>query len=488
MSDKRLHREVNELVEGVLSGRVNRRQLIQRAAALGITVPGRPDDARPSMRPPRRDADSGRMRSPETRRHRCERSSSTIPSTSTSTVTQLAQSRNVMASVYETLTVTRRRRSGFPIKGRLAKEWTFTEPTKLDMNLQEGVTFHERTGLLRRGRQVHDRVRQIPTPVAQRHRPQPVDTVEVARPADGPLQPQATLAGHARRPVHDPDLLRRVDHRRVDRDQTKRHRSLHLDGVGARRPHHAHQEPQLLACRTAPTSTRSIFRPIKEKATSLSVMQAGDAEVFFTPELKDKATIDGDAEPEVGRLAPQRRRLHPLRQQQPRPDERPEHPPRRLLRTRSPDLLRGVPLRSGQKNTSPGPRPTGPTTRSTTPPSSTTSNGRESYLEAAGYTDGRSDGQQLSINIVYPKGYPEWQQGSEMFQAAMAELGVEVKVEELELATWIDRIVTTDEYDLSWDYPLPARRRSRLDPLPRLLLPTGSAEHHPLQRTRNSPN
>ena len=39
-----------------------------------------------------------------------------------------------------------------------------------------------------------------------------------------------------------------------------------------------------------------------------------------------------------------------------------------------------------------------------------------------------------------------------MFQAAMDELGVEVKVEELELATWIDRIVTTDEYDISWDY------------------------------------
>jgi ABC-type transport system substrate-binding protein len=34
----------------------------------------------------------------------------------------------------------------------------------------------------------------------------------------------------------------------------------------------------------------------------------------------------------------------------------------------------------------------------------------------------------------------------------MSELGVDVKVEELELATWIDRIVTTPDYDLSWDY------------------------------------
>ena len=39
-----------------------------------------------------------------------------------------------------------------------------------------------------------------------------------------------------------------------------------------------------------------------------------------------------------------------------------------------------------------------------------------------------------------------------MFQAAMAELGVEIVVEELELSTWIDRIVTTDEFNLSWDY------------------------------------
>ena len=54
--------------------------------------------------------------------------------------------------------------------------------------------------------------------------------------------------------------------------------------------------------------------------------------------------------------------------------------------------------------------------------------------------------------LVYPKGYPEWKQGSEMFQAAMGDMGVDVKVEELELSTWIDRIVNTDKYDLSWDY------------------------------------
>src|SRR5262249_59321820 len=63
-----------------------------------------------------------------------------------------------------------------------------------------------------------------------------------------------------------------------------------------------------------------------------------------------------------------------------------------------------------------------------------------------------SSGKQLSINLVYPAGYPEWKQGSEMFQAAMSDLGVDVKVEELTTPNWIDRIVNTDNYDMSWDY------------------------------------
>src|SRR5215212_7560774 len=40
VEDKSLQCEVDKLVDGVLSGRVNRRELMQRAAALGIAVPG----------------------------------------------------------------------------------------------------------------------------------------------------------------------------------------------------------------------------------------------------------------------------------------------------------------------------------------------------------------------------------------------------------------------------------------------------------------
>ena len=52
-------------------------------------------------------------------------------------MTQLAQLRQTMASVYDTLTYLDAADPTFPIKGRLAKEWTFTEPTKFDMMLQK---------------------------------------------------------------------------------------------------------------------------------------------------------------------------------------------------------------------------------------------------------------------------------------------------------------------------------------------------------------
>ena len=47
-----------------------------------------------------------------------------------------------MTSVYDTLTYLDAADPTFPIKGRLAKEWTFTQPTTFDMVLHEGVTFH----------------------------------------------------------------------------------------------------------------------------------------------------------------------------------------------------------------------------------------------------------------------------------------------------------------------------------------------------------
>jgi len=196
-----------------------------------------------------------------------------------------------------------------------------------------------------------------------------------------------------------------------------------------------------------------VFRPIKEKATSLSVMEAGDADVFFTPEVKEKANIEGNPRlklvasllPDEGHILYINNNRAPMNDQN--------------IRLAASYALDRRTFHSafldnyGEKNTSPW-----TTAHWAYNPINDTAfeydlDRARSYLEEAGYTDGKAaDGSQLSINLVFPKGYPEWQQGSEMFQAAMAELGVEVVVEQLELATWIQRIVTTDEYDLSWDF------------------------------------
>ena len=138
MVDKR---ELHNLVDGVLSGRVNRRELLQRAAALGIAVPGvllmraAPDAAA----------------APRAQAAPTPKAGGTLtaivvddPNFLDIHVTQLAQSRNVMDERLRHADLPRRRRSR-PSRPRAGwpTEWTFTEPTKLDIKLQEGVTFHE---------------------------------------------------------------------------------------------------------------------------------------------------------------------------------------------------------------------------------------------------------------------------------------------------------------------------------------------------------
>ena len=102
----------------------------------------------------------------------------------------------------------------------------------------------------------------------------------------------------------------------------------------------------------------------------------------------------------------------------------------------------------GSKNTSPwAKQPLGIQPDQRRPPSNTTWRRPRAILKPPVMSTARRTASSFQINIVYPAGYPEWKQGSEMFQAALAELGVDLKVEELELSTWIDRIVTTDEFE-----------------------------------------
>jgi len=70
-------------------------------------------------------------------------------------------------------------------------------------------------------------------------------------------------------------------------------------------------------------------------------------------------------------------------------------------------------------------------------------------LTQAGYPGGK--GLKLKINPI--QGFPEWQLGSEMMQAALSQLGASVEVQVQDVPTWVDALVTTHKYDISWDNP-----------------------------------
>jgi peptide/nickel transport system substrate-binding protein len=452
MVDKSLQREVDKLVDGVLSGNINRRELLQRAAALGIAVPGvllarAAPDAVAAPRATARAQDATPTSGGSLRAIIVDDPNSLDP-----LVTQLAQVRQTMTSVYDTLTYLDAADPTFPIKGRLAKEWTFTEPTTFDMMLHEGVTFHGGEDFSAEDvKWTIDYVMNPDTKSPNATFLSQVDSVEVLDPL--------TIRFNLNRPwAAMPADLSTIQI--YSKTSTKDSIGATPNGTGpfmwtewVPGDHITLTKNPNYFIPDRPYLDEIVFRPIKEKATSLSVMEAGDADVFFTPEVKEKANIEGNPRlklvasllPDEGHILYINNNRAPMNDQN--------------IRLAASYALDRRTFHSaflgnyGEKNTSPW-----TTAHWAYNPINDTAfeydlDRARSYLEEAGYTDGKAaDGSQLSINLVFPKGYPEWQQGSEMFQAAMAELGVEVVVEQLELATWIQRIVTTDEYDLSWDF------------------------------------
>jgi len=452
MVDKSLQREVDKLVDGVLSGNINRRELLQRAAALGIAVPGvllarAAPDAVAAPRATARAQDATPKSGGSLRAIIVDDPNSLDP-----LVTQLAQVRQTMTSVYDTLTYLDAADPTFPIKGRLAKEWTFTEPTTFDMKLHEGVTFHGGEDFS--AEDVKWTIEYVMNPDTKSPNAtflSQVDSVEVLDPL--------TVRFNLNRPwAAMPADLSTIQI--YSKTSTKDSIGATPNGTGpftwtewVPGDHITLTKNPNYFIPDRPYLDEIVFRPIKEKATSLSVMEAGDADVFFTPEVKEKANIEGNPrlklvaslQPDEGHILYINNNRAPMNDQN--------------IRLAASYALDRRTFHSafldnyGEKNTSPW-----TTSHWAYNPINDTAfeydlDRARSYLEEAGYTDGKAaDGSQLSINLVFPKGYPEWQQGSEMFQAAMAELGVEVVVEQLELATWIQRIVTTDEYDLSWDF------------------------------------
>jgi peptide/nickel transport system substrate-binding protein len=452
MVDKSLQREVDKLVDGVLSGNINRRELLQRASALGIAVPGvllarATPDAMAAPRATARAQDATPKSGGSLRAIIVDDPNSLDP-----LVTQLAQVRQTMTSVYDTLTYLDAADPTFPIKGRLAKEWTFTEPTTFDMMLHEGVTFHGGEDFSAEDvKWTIDYVMNPDTKSPNATFLSQVDSVEV-------LDPLTVRFNLSRPWAAMPADLSTIQI--YSKTSTKDSISTTPNGTGpfmwtewVPGDHITLTKNPNYFIPDRPYLDEIVFRPIKEKATSLSVMEAGDADVFFTPEVKEKANIEGNPRlklvasllPDEGHILYINNNRAPMNDQN--------------IRLAASYALDRRTFHSaflgnyGEKNTSPW-----TTSHWAYNPINDTAfeydlDQARSYLEEAGYTDGKAaDGSQLSINLVFPKGYPEWQQGSEMFQAAMAELGVEVVVEQLELATWIQRIVTTDEYDLSWDF------------------------------------
>lgn len=68
-------------------------------------------------------------------------------------------------------------------------------------------------------------------------------------------------------------------------------------------------------------------------------------------------------------------------------------------------------------------------------------------LAEAGFPGGKG----LKLTVVFPSGYPDFKTGSEMWQASLAELGVQVEVKELELAAWANTVQRQYDFDLAWD-------------------------------------
>ena len=71
-----------------------------------------------------------------------------------------------------------------------------------------------------------------------------------------------------------------------------------------------------------------------------------------------------------------------------------------------------------------------------------------SLLSKAGYPNGK--GFHLTFSLV--NGFPEWAQGAQMIQAAVAQLGGSMDIVPVEGPVWVDTIEKTFNYDLSFDF------------------------------------
>ena len=365
-------------------------------------------------------------------------------------VSLLAQVSQITGSICDTLL--RLDSTDLQIKPRLATEWVFSTPTTLDVTLRAGVLFHDGQALTAEDIKFNlDRVQDPATASPRAAELEPIDlitvvddthlTLTLSRPWPSILESIAVVPIYPRTATAESLQIKPIGTGPFRFLEWKPNDYLRLE----RNPDYWQEG--------FPYLDEIDFRPVGEAETRFAMMETQAADVMFTLPLKNVARAEGNDElavhfgafPNTGDILYVNNSRAPM-----------DNADLRLAVSYAVDretffatFLTGY----GGKNTSPWVKDHWAYSAINDTAFTYDLEMAATYLEKAGYPGGKAaDGTQLEINLIYPAGYPEWQQGSVMIQAAMKEIGVSVKVEEVELATWIDRIVKTDEYDLSWDF------------------------------------
>ncbi len=445
MAENDRGRDVEQLVDDALNGRINRRQLVQRAAALGIVVPG--------VLALRTMPEVASAQSADTTPKPGGKLVAIIvddPNSLDIQVTQLNQCRETLNSIYETLTLFDAQDG--QIKGLLAKDWSFPEPTILEMNLQSGVTFHNGEDFTADDVKFSiERILNPDTASPNASIISSIDTVEIVE----PLKVRFHL--NAPWPALVSDLTTIQIYSKTataDSIATKPNGTgpfMWVEWVPG--DHISYKKNPNYWRQGLPYLDEIEFRPVTEQETRTAMIKAGDADVMFSPALKDMASFKSTSDlavveavvNDLGYSIYLNNSRAPMNDQNVRLAA--SYALDRDSYFQSPTIAGGG---------TPNPSPWNKSHWAYNPINDTAFaydlDKVKSLLEASGYVDGKKDGTQLSINFVYPAGFPEFKDGAILFQDAMSQVGVDVKVEELQLATWIERIVKTPEYDMSWDY------------------------------------
>ena len=208
------------LVDDVLSGRIDRRQLFIRAAALGIAVPGiLALQAAPGVAQDRqhRRGGAGEVVSfPDPFLDPNAKTGRHVPGDHGRRPAIARYSRDSARPITQCdgerlryAHLSRCRRSQLHDQGTPGQSWQFTSPTTLDFNLPKASP--STMGRISRPKTSsgQSNMSKIPTLPRRTRRVDRNRNRRSRRSADGAIPPQAALAGNACRSLDDPDLFRR---------------------------------------------------------------------------------------------------------------------------------------------------------------------------------------------------------------------------------------------------------------------------------------